>query len=466
MRLRALRDACLGGFLYGALLYGAVLSLVHVVHNHLGSARDALIAYPASCLLYGLWSAAFFAWRASRRSRSRGRRRQGRRGLWLGLLAFNLFFWEIFFLYGLTYDQAPFHPTAKWGMAGVLALLARPHRPRRRRSAPGCCSGSSRPSAAAGSGGRPGRSWRSGSRSMPRRRSTPEAGSRPRSPGAAAAIPVADTGLKVILVGFDGADWRVIRPMMGRASCPPSPDRPRGDGRPPGVDPRLELGRHLGLDLYRDDARSGTASSTSTASRFPGMASKGIYPVHRTYLQGAVRPRGAAGAGEPDPGRPLLSRLAPLLGDRRPGRGSRPASWTATSTPSRRSRPSTPGELVPLLRARRDGGAPLRRRWRCSPSRVSLFREMRPFLKGGDFQWQSAALLKLLAERPQPSFVNFYTHQPDSDQHWFWKWYEPERFFGVKAKDWRRRGPSSPGSTATSTASSPACSPRPGRTPS
>ena len=61
MRLRALRDACLGGFLYGALLYGAVLSLVHVVHNHLGSARDALIAYAGCLLLYGLWSAAFFA---------------------------------------------------------------------------------------------------------------------------------------------------------------------------------------------------------------------------------------------------------------------------------------------------------------------------------------------------------------------------------------------------------------------
>ena len=61
MRLRALRDACLGGFLYGALLYGAVLSLVHVVHNHLGSTRDALIVYAGFLLLYGLWSAAFFA---------------------------------------------------------------------------------------------------------------------------------------------------------------------------------------------------------------------------------------------------------------------------------------------------------------------------------------------------------------------------------------------------------------------
>ena len=97
---------------------------------------------------------------------------------------------------------------------------------------------------------------------------------------------------------------------------------------------------------------------------------------------------------------------------------------------------------------------------------VSLFREMRSLLAGGDFNWQSAALLKLLAEHPQPRLVNFYTHQPDSDQHWFWKWYEPDRFFGVKAKDLAEEGADHPrASTATSTASSPASSPRPGRTP-
>jgi len=125
MRSRALRDACLGGFLYGALLYGAVLSLVHVVHNHLGSARDALILYAGCAVLYGLWGAAFFTLASLATIPFSRPEAQERRGLWLGLLAFNLFFWEVFFLYGLTYDQAPLHPTGKWGMAGVLALLAR-----------------------------------------------------------------------------------------------------------------------------------------------------------------------------------------------------------------------------------------------------------------------------------------------------------------------------------------------------
>src|SRR3954469_21576954 len=126
MRLRALRDACLGGFLYGALLYGGVLSLVHVVHDHLGSVRDALIAYVGFGLLYGLWSAAAFALASLAVLPVSRPEAQGRRGLRLVLLLFNLFFWEAFFLYGLTYDQIPFHPAGKWGMAGVLLLLALP----------------------------------------------------------------------------------------------------------------------------------------------------------------------------------------------------------------------------------------------------------------------------------------------------------------------------------------------------
>src|SRR6185436_20155820 len=40
------------------------------------------------------------------------------------LFIYNLFFWEVALLYGLTYDEAPFHPTGVWGMTAVLALLA------------------------------------------------------------------------------------------------------------------------------------------------------------------------------------------------------------------------------------------------------------------------------------------------------------------------------------------------------
>src|SRR4051812_25593639 len=216
MRLRALRDACLGGFLYGALLYGAVLSLVHVVHNHLGSARDALIAYAGFLLLYGLWGAAFFALASLAAIPFSRPDTQERRGLWLGALVFNLFFWEVFFLYGLTYDQAPLHPTGKWGMAGVLTLLAVP-------IALGVALGSwllCRFFAALRSDGMGLAAIALFVIGLAVHAAAPlyaGGGEPPVKPkGDAPAIPVMDTGLKVIFVGFDGADWRGGGRVMGR----------------------------------------------------------------------------------------------------------------------------------------------------------------------------------------------------------------------------------------------------------
>jgi hypothetical protein len=438
MRLRALRDACLGGFLYGALLYGAVLSLVHVLHNHLGSARDALVVYTSCLLLYGLWSAAFFGLASLAVLPFSRPEAQGRRGLLAGLLAFNLVFWEIFFLYGLTYDQAPFHPAAKWGMAGVLALLALP-------IALGAGLGSwllFRLGAALGRGGL----WLAatallvlgiavhaaaplyaggGEPAVATRKSPP-------------AIPVASAGLKVIVVGFDGADWRVARPMMARGELPTfaaivregttGPLESIHDSNSAVIWASIYTGmkpeRHGALDFYQ--------------IALPGLTSKGIYPVHRTFfkeLADFVSPLG-------------LTRLIPVdrfslsappyweIADRAglsigvvdgyfysfPAlRPTRPESWFLSYGLDEMAERPTP--QVDLF-----------------DQPASLFREIRPLLALGDFNWQSAALLKLLAERPHPQLVNLYSHQPDSDQHWFWKWYEPERFFNVKAKDLREKG--------------------------
>ncbi len=124
MTFRALRDACLGGFLYGSLVYGAVLSVIHVVHNQVGSVTDALIVFAAFGLLYGLWAAVFFGLARLAAGFFADPEDRERRGLFCGLLAFNLVFWELFFLYGLTYDEAPLGPSAAWGMAGFLAALA------------------------------------------------------------------------------------------------------------------------------------------------------------------------------------------------------------------------------------------------------------------------------------------------------------------------------------------------------
>lgn len=443
MRLRALRDACLGGFFYGALLYGAVLSLVHVVHNHLGSARDALIVYAFFLLLYGLWGAAFFGLASLAVLPFSYPEAQGRRGSWLGLLAFNLFFWEVFFLYGLTYDQAPLHPTGKWGMAGVLALLAIP-------IGLAVALGSwllFRLFAALRYGGMALAAFALLILGIAAHAAAPlyaGGGGRPVKPRRGApAIPVADTGLKVIFVGFDGADWRVMEPMMARGELPTfsrivregtsGPLESIHDSNSAVIWASIYTGmapeRHGVLDFYR--------------IAFPGMASKGLYPVHRTYfkeLSDLVAPLGLASQIPVD----RFSLAAPPFWEvaDRAGLSTGVVDGYFYSFPA--PRPSNreswflsygldemaerPSPQVPLF---------------AQPA--SLFREMRPFLKGGDFQWQSAALLKLLAERPQPRFINFYTHQPDSDQHWFWKWYEPEKFFGVKKEDVAAKGDIIPG---------------------
>jgi Type I phosphodiesterase / nucleotide pyrophosphatase len=443
MRLRALRDACLGGFLYGALLYGAVLSLVHIVHNHLGSTRDALIAYAGFILLYGLWGAAFFVLASLVVLPFSHPEAQGRRGLWLGLLAFNLFFWEVFVLYGLTYDQAPLHPTGKWGMAGVLLLLALPIGlgvavaswllfrlfASLRYVGMGLMAvallviGIAVHAAAPlyAGGGKPAR----------------------KPKGAPPAIPVAETGLKVIFVGFDGADWRVARPMMARGELPTfsrivkegttGPLESIHDSNSAVIWASIYTGmtpeRHGVLDFYQ--------------IAFPGMKSKGLYPVHRTYFKELSDLVASSGLTSQIPVDRFSLSAPPFweIADRAglstgvvdgyfysfpAPRPSKPESWFLSYGLDEMA--ERPSPQVPLF---------------VQPP--SLFREMRDFLKGGDFNWQSAVLLKLLKERPQPRFVNFYTHQPDSDQHWFWKWYEPEKFFGVRERDVAAKGGIIPG---------------------
>ncbi len=442
MRLRALRDACLGGFLYGAL-YGAVLSLIHVLHNHLGSTRDALIVYFSFLLLYGLWSAAFFAAASLAALPFSRPEALGERALRLGLLAFNLVFWEVFFLYGLTYDQAPLHPAAKWGMAGVLALLAIP-------IALGAWLGSRLLFGIGSALGRGGL-WLAalalfGIGIAINAAAPLYAGHEPAAEpgtGPAVRIAVAETGLKVIVAGFDGADWRVIRPMMARGELPTFATLVRQGATGPlesihdsnsaviwasiysGMRPEL----HGVLDFYR--------------ATLPGLASKGIYPVHRTFfkeLVDLVSPLGLARLVLVD----RFSLAAPPyweIADRAglstgvvdgyfysfpAPRTTKPDSWFLSyGLDEMAEHPTAQAGLF------------------AQP--VSLFREIRPLLAAGDFHWQAAALLKLLAERPHPRLVNFYSHEPDSDQHKFWKWYEPERFFNVKARDLAKNGNIIPG---------------------
>jgi hypothetical protein len=423
MRLRALRDACLGGFLYGSLLYGAVLALLHVVHNRLDSARDALITYGAFLLLYGLWGAAFFglACLVVRFRRDLGVR--------LGLIAFNLFFWELFFLYGLTYDQAPLRPEGAFGMALVLLLLAL------------AVAGGVLAASAILLWSREWLRRRGGVRRAALAALTAGVaihlaaplyiGGRAEKETAAAppALRAVDTGVKVVLVGFDGADWRVIRPLMEKGELPVFAGLARHgasgdlatlhDSNSAVIWASIYSGekpeRHGVLDFYR--------------IRLPGMASAGLFPVHRTYFKELADLAAPLGLVRQIPVDRFSLNAAPVweIADRAGApigvvdgyfysfpalRPARPESWFLSyGLDEFAARPSSRVELFTQPKA--------------------LFRRLRPLLADGDFYWQSAALLELLGERPQPRFVSFYTHQPDSSSHWYWKWYEPERYLGV-----------------------------------
>jgi hypothetical protein len=435
MRLRALRDAGLGGFLYGSLLYGGVLSLVHVLHNQLGSIRDGLITYGVFGLLYGLWAAAFFAVMGLV---------AGRRWLLWGLLAFNVFFWEVFFLYGLTYDQAPLHPARSWGMAGVLLLLAIP-------IALGAVLGSwalARLIEALRSRGR--LRWAvlallGAGLAVHALAPLLTGASESASKAAPPRIEIQDTGLKVVFVGLDGADWRVIRPMMEKGQLPAFASMLREgavgdlgsihDSNSAVIWASIYTGltpdRHTVEDFYR--------------IRLPGMESAGLYPVHRTYfkeLADLAAPLGLASQIPVD----RFSLAAPPFWEvaDRAGLSIGVVDGYFYSFPA----------LIPTRPegwffsygldeiARR---ASNRLEYFMQPKPAGLFRQIRPLLEKGDFYWQSAVLLQRLAAGSQPRLINFYTHEPDSSQHFYWKWYEPERYFGVTKKGLRKNADRIPG---------------------
>lgn len=428
-----LRAVCLGGFLYGSILYGLVLSLIHVAHNRLGSTRGALVAWVIFALLYGLGAMAVFL---AGHVLARGRLE---RGAWLGLLLFNLGFWELFWLHGLTYDQYPFgRLSGAWSMvafvAAVAALIAvavtaaswllfrlfagiwrRGWLPRL--AAGAFLLGLVLHAAAPLWAGRP---W------------SPQKGANP-----APTIPMQETGLKVALVGLDGADWKVLRPMIDRGELPAFAGMMRKgssaslatfpDSNSAVIWTSIYTGalpeRHGALDFFRIE--------------LPGMGSEGLYPVHRTFFKELSGPLARQRminrySVHALPVWEIADHLGLTIGIVDGYYYSFPAIM-----------PSRPESYVLSYGldgyAQEPGGKKMDEvELFIQPS--SLWRDLRPLLDLPDFEWQSAAALRLLDDRPQPKLLNVYTHEPDTVQHLFWKWYQPQYFLGVDEEEVREKG--------------------------
>ncbi|HEX6862222.1 MAG TPA: alkaline phosphatase family protein, partial [Thermoanaerobaculia bacterium] len=281
MKPSPLRAVGLGGFLYGSIVYGLVLSLIHVAHNRLGSTRGALVTCLVFVLLYGLAAAAVFlaGYVLSRR--------RVERAAWFGLLLFNLGFWELFWLHGLTYDQYPFGRLSGAGgmvafVAVLVALIAAGvtlaswllfrllsgvwRRGWLPRFAVGAfLLGLVLHAAAPLWAGRP---WVM-EKGAPAKTLAPK-------------IPVDPTGLKVALVGLDGADWQVLRPMIGK-------------GELPAFAGMMKNGSTASLATFPDSNSAVIWTSIYTGAlpgrhgvldffriELPGMS---LYPVHRTFFK-------------------------------------------------------------------------------------------------------------------------------------------------------------------------------------
>ncbi len=448
MSSRHLRTVALGGFLFGSLGYGLVISLLHVFHNHLGSTRDALVLWFFCSLLYGLGGAASFAagyvlglLRPAREADDRILRGAG-----LGMLLFNAAFWVLFWLYGLTYDQVPFGPLAGAGgmvafVAAVVVVIL----------------------LAVGLGTwllvkLLGGAWRRGwipaaavaghalglivHAMAPLYAGTPWSVALDVPEGPAPKVTVEDTGLKVALVGLDGADWRVLQPMVD-------------GGELPAFSRMMKEGASGSLASFPDSNSAVIWTSIYTGAvpsahgvldfyriDLAGMGSDGVFPVHRSYFKELADILAKLGLAE----RRMINRYSvhalPIweIADHA-GMTLGIVDGYFYSFPALvPSRPESYVLAYGLDGYAQDPAGKKMEEVELFAQPPSLFRQLRPLFDLPDFEWQSAAALRLLAQRPQPKLLNIYTHEPDVVQHLLWKWYQPRFFLGVDEAEIREKG--------------------------
>lgn len=450
---RVVAGALRAGAVHGALLYGSGISLLHVLHDRVPSVWNAAVLFAWSNLLYGLLSAAVFGGAAVSVVVARRLLRRAPKGetkapieLAAGAFAFHLGFWFFAANYGLTYDELPFGEPA--GPAAMLAWLA--------------LRTLALAAAALLASWLFARLWRRLAASGARGRAAVAglwvaalgahlvlAGVfRPAPAPSSAALEASAAALpdpsalrppyKVALVAADGADWRVIRPMVEA-------------GELPNLARLMAAGAHGPLETL-PDANSAVLWASIYSGlepadhgvldfytvRLAGMTA-GVYPVHRTAfkeLAGYLERAGLAERVTVDRRSvraPLVWEIAAAL-----GRSVGVVDGFYFAYPA----PTLPGPDGFFLSYGADRFYQRVSKGRRPPSSApgaeeyarppSLLDELGEVLEGWEFDWQSRSLLRLLdGGRPQPDLVYLYSHQPDAVQHWRWRAYEPERFLRV-----------------------------------
>ena len=458
---RQLGRGALAGFAYGGLAYGVPLSLMHLAHNSVGSLGVSLATGVWMALIYGLWAAVtaggaillVVAWRAVRKPP--GKEGQLQPGLFLGLLAFNLFFWELAVLYGLTYDQVPFGPpegpagmvsyvvalvillaalvtVVTWALFGLLSTLAR--RGRLRPLVLGLTALALLVHLAA--------PWIFGKEASAALVPPPQGAVETTTP-ALPGVRRVYTGLKVVVVGLDGADWQVIRPLVEA-------------GELPAFRALMEAGAAGDLATLPDANSAVIWASMYTGHRpeehgildfyrisLPGTGA-GLFPVHRTYFKELVDQLAKIGlVGRQFVSRYVLERVPIWEITAHAGISTGVVDgyfYSFPAPPSDDPRGFFLAYGTERFELRRqESGSDRDKDLFVQPP--GLFRRLQPMLGQEDFDWQAEVLLTLLSgETPQPDFVNLYTHEPDRVQHLEWKWWQPELYLGVDPEETAERG--------------------------
>lgn len=426
------------GFLYGAVFFGGTIAIVHVVYNRLPGAWDAVVLAAYLALIFGLSAGLVFVGAGAVEfilgRLSDASREADRQDLRLATTLFNFLFFVPFFLYGLTYDQTILlRPDGPLGMSAYLLSMALLIAIGSR-----LLSGLATAALAWIDQGRrlvvvaailllPGLIFPSLLFSYLDTASPQPSASRPvREPTA--------HGRKVVLIGLDGADWRVL-------------DRRLALGELPTFKRLLSEGSRASLQTLAGansaEIWAGLFTGADSAShgcrdffriRLAGMNAPGFYPVHRTFVQeaaGQLERIGLASRRIID--RSCLKRrpVWEILDDLGVSTGIVDGYYYSAPTPRLQHPESyvfsyalnvlgpTPGllddrseeELVTVVRP------------------VSRFADYLPHRSAGDFYWQSEVLLDTLERDGQPDYLQLYTHQPDAEQHQSWNDYEPHFYF-------------------------------------
>ena len=442
------------GFGYGALVFGGTISVAHVVYNRLPFVQDALLLWFASSLLFGAPVAAtcgFVLLLQAIRGRHRSKGDDGSALGW-GLALFHVGFFGSVAIYGFTYDQYPFGEIeSAIGMAVFLVVLAL--------LVSALAVALSFPIAGwiarYSAGGFPRGLMSIGVIFLLLHALMPIAfrlasGTNGSETANVLFRPLRDqerTQQKVVFLGLDGADWHVVDALMEKGDLPhfrqlvETGSRARLETLPDANSALLWASIYTGkrprkhgcLDFYR--------------IRLAGMRGRGVFPVHRTSFKEAIglflEPLGLAQ-------RRIINRsclnarpIWEVLNDLSASIGV--VDGYSYSIPARSLHREQSYFFSYALNGagrRSDGGI------RALDDRAlsalvrppRAVRHFEPYQEQEDFYWQSNTLLSILDGEPQPDFLQLYTHQPDSFQHWYWKWYEPELFFGVDAGDLHQYG--------------------------